>query len=119
MSQILARNARTGDAMVFLRSQDRWMVPAYPAPFRNLRDLTRKVSPSRSGTLNGVNVADSTLARRLTTADRVWTYHLEVQPGARKVAYAWEARRLALVTPGRHLLRTWYFKGGSLSLWER
>ncbi|WP_171170443.1 glycosyltransferase family 39 protein [Streptomyces sp. I05A-00742] len=71
----LGRQARPGDAVLFLPLHERRIALFYPRPFTGLRDLTLKRSPAASGTLYGVEAGEAELRRRLAglpDGGRVW-----------------------------------------------
>lgn len=73
VTAIVAAQERPGDAVFYLPQTTRVVGMAYPAPFRRLRDIALGQSPARSGTLLGVEVPGSVLARRLVGVRRIWT----------------------------------------------
>ena len=73
VTAIVAAHERPGDAVFYLPQTTRVVGMAYPAPFRRLRDIALGQSPATSGTLLGVEVPGSVLARRLVGVRRVWT----------------------------------------------
>lgn len=73
VTAIVAAHERPGDAVFYLPQTTRVVGMAYPAPFRRLHDIALGQSPASSGTLLGVEVPGSVLARRLTGVRRIWT----------------------------------------------
>jgi mannosyltransferase len=73
VTAIVAAHERPGDVVFYLPQTTRVVGMAYPAPFRRLRDIALGQSPASSGTLLGVEVPGSVLARRLAGVRRIWT----------------------------------------------
>jgi mannosyltransferase len=72
VSAIVAASERPGDAVLYLPQTTRVVGMAYPAPFRQLRDVALGQSPSGSATLFGVEVSAPVLGSRLAGVRRVW-----------------------------------------------
>ena len=68
---------------------------AYPAPFRQLRDIGLGRSAVASGTLRGTRAAPGVVAARLRQARRVWTVQWAVPLSRTTEATASETRLLA------------------------
>ncbi|MGW2828355.1 glycosyltransferase family 39 protein [Streptomyces sp. NPDC001286] len=77
VSAAVARQARPGDAVLFLPSFWRVGAQAYPKGFGRARDVALAESGARSGTLSGLEAPPGELRRRLASVDRVWV----VAPG--------------------------------------
>ncbi len=71
-ARVIARQARPGDAVLFLPASRRLVALAYPSQFRGLDDVALVTSPSDSATIWGVESAPGTLAGRLDGHARVW-----------------------------------------------
>ena len=88
---------------------------AYPAPFRELRDLALRQSPVASDSLTGTQVSASVLAKRFAGVHRVWLVQwagqLSVRPGTET-----GREELALVSSMR-LIHRWTVHSVVLSLY--
>jgi len=72
VSAVVARQARPGDAVLFLPAFWRVGALAYPQGFREARDVALTESAVRSGTLSGLEAPPAELRRRLASVNRVW-----------------------------------------------
>jgi mannosyltransferase len=71
-SQIIARNARPGDAVMFFPINFRDVTAPYPDPWRKLRDVALAQTPVASNTLYGIDVPAAQLPQRMAGVSRVW-----------------------------------------------
>ncbi|MGI5455309.1 glycosyltransferase family 39 protein [Streptomyces sp. CA-249302] len=115
VSAVVARQARPGDAVLFLPSTWRVGALAYPRGFREARDVALAESGSRSGTLSGLETSPGVLRRRLASVHRVWV----VAPGyvlnsRRSPANPTERLKLAVVE--RHFRPVEDFASGRITL---
>ncbi|MFJ9902810.1 hypothetical protein ACIRVK_07895 [Streptomyces sp. NPDC101152] len=72
VSALAARDIRPGDPVLFVPSFWRITASAYPAGFRQARDIALGEPGASSGTLTGREVGARDVADRLARADRVW-----------------------------------------------
>ncbi|MBP2705544.1 glycosyltransferase family 39 protein [Microbispora sp. RL4-1S] len=72
VARIIAAGARPGDAVLFLPSVRRLVAEAYPAAFRNVRDVALRRSGAESGTLAGRELGAEQLPGSVGDAPRVW-----------------------------------------------
>jgi mannosyltransferase len=120
VSQMLAVNARPGDAVVFADAGRRLMKAAYPAGFVHLRDIALDTSPAPRGAwfgrdasaLHGRDVSQPVLARRLAGVDRVWAIRYATAHPAVLFGAAPDPRVFCA-------LRTWQFAGATATLYQR
>lgn len=120
VSQMLAANARPGDAVVFQDPGRRLMKAAYPAGFVQLRDIALDTSPphhdgwfGRDATiLHGQDVSQAVLPQRLARVNRVWAIrYVTLHPP-----------RFFGAAPAPHTfcaVRTWQFPGATATLYLR
>ncbi|MBZ4322225.1 glycosyltransferase family 39 protein [Streptomyces huiliensis] len=121
VARALGRQARPGDAVLFLPHHERRIALFYPEEFTGLRDLTLKRSPAASGTLYGEEVGAAELRRRLAAlpADRpVWVVSDTTTVGGRwfRARRAEAAKMRVLEELCRELPEsTVYVRGGAVS----
>jgi mannosyltransferase len=73
LDQVLARERRPGDGLIYLGGPGlRTFAAAYPFGLSQLRDLTLGTSPAASKTISGRNAPAGVVRTRLTTVTRVW-----------------------------------------------
>ncbi|MFC4048989.1 glycosyltransferase family 39 protein [Actinomadura syzygii] len=73
-AQIVERESRPGDAIVFITADRRSIAEAYPDEFHGLRDVTMRRTPAEAGNFGGEEYDPAEIGRRLTSAgtNRVW-----------------------------------------------
>ncbi|MEU9020892.1 glycosyltransferase family 39 protein [Actinomadura sp. NPDC048394] len=71
---IVRREARPGDAILFLTADRRSIAEAYPDAFRGTRDIALRRTPAQAGNFGGTEFSPSEIGRRLNGAatTRVW-----------------------------------------------
>lgn len=108
---VLRRQARPGDAVVFLPSQGRWRAAAYADAYAGLRDAMLDRTPDQAGNLVGTDVDLDVLRQRLGQTHRVWIV------GA-KQPLEWQVKRLLVIERmGPYAISgEWRYKGGRLTL---
>ncbi|SCE50900.1 mannosyltransferase [Streptomyces sp. DvalAA-14] len=72
MSRVIRDNSRPGDGVLFFLADRRYAELAYPADFRNTRDLMLATTPAQAGDLYGEEYPLPQLAARLKGYKRVW-----------------------------------------------
>ncbi len=113
VAAVVGRNERPGDAIVYLPQDTELVGVAYPAPFRQLRDIGLGSSPDVSGTLRGLPAAPAVVAARLRTVPRVWTVQWAHALGQATAVPAGLARLLGSL----RLVRTWRVQSVVLRLY--
>jgi len=73
-SQIVAANSRPGDVVFFIPMSYRPITAAFPAQWREVRDIALAQSPVASDTLYGIDVSPAELLKRFTHVTRVWVF---------------------------------------------
>jgi mannosyltransferase len=73
-SQIVAADSRPGDVVFFIPMSYRPITAAFPAQWRNVRDIALAQSPVASDTLYGIDVSPAELLKRFTHVTRVWLF---------------------------------------------
>lgn len=71
-SQIIERNARPGDAVMYFPIDFRVVSAPFPDPWRRLRDVALARTPEASNTLYGIDVTPAQLPQRMADVTRVW-----------------------------------------------
>ncbi|MFC5722694.1 glycosyltransferase family 39 protein [Streptomyces gamaensis] len=123
VAAVAGRQARPGDAVLFLPQYERRVSLAYPEDFAGLRDVGLRRSPAASGTLYGEDVAPAELADQLARLDarqRLWVVWDTSAVGSRwyRGQPAERARTDALDRLYREESAT-YVRGGAVSLYVR
>ena len=72
LSHLLARHARPGDAVIFAGRNDREFAAAYPAGYRNLRDVALGQAAISAGHLLATDAPAAVVRSRLATLTRLW-----------------------------------------------
>ncbi|MFI9251347.1 glycosyltransferase family 39 protein [Streptomyces sp. NPDC053069] len=72
VSRVVAREARPGDAVVFVPGSARNAALGYPRAFRGVRDVALAEGAAESGTLYGREAGAREVRDRLARLDRVW-----------------------------------------------
>ena len=99
IDQILARNARPGDAAIYPQGPGMLsFAAAYPYGLARLRDLMVGASPIASQTTSGTDAAPSVIRGRLAHVSRVWVAEAD-KP--------WPGRPALLQGLPFHLVRKW------------
>jgi mannosyltransferase len=118
VSAVVAGNERPGDAVFYLPSEARVVSMAYPAPFRELRDLALRRSPVASDSLTGTQVWAPVLAKRFAGPPAVrrvwmvqWAGQLSVRPDTKI------GREELVLVRRMHLVRRWTVQSVVLSLY--
>ncbi|MCI3276342.1 glycosyltransferase family 39 protein [Streptomyces cylindrosporus] len=115
VSAVVARQARPGDAVLFLPSVWRVGALAYPRGFRGARDVALAESGARSGTLSGLEAPPGEVRRRLASVRRVWVVApAYVLSSRRSPGNPTERLKLALVE--RHFKPVEDFASGRITL---
>jgi mannosyltransferase len=70
--QIVAANARRGDAVIFYNPSEESLVAAYPYGFAHLSNISQAKSPAQSSSLTGTTAPASVIRQRVTRFRRVW-----------------------------------------------
>jgi mannosyltransferase len=118
-SAIVSANERPGDAVLYLPANKRVFSMGYPAPFRQLWDISLAKSPVAADNLIGTEVPVSTLRARFARVTRVWV--VSGSSGLRMLQHPAGARQRAVVALLRrfHLIRRWRVAWDVLSLYAR
>jgi mannosyltransferase len=77
--QIVAANARPGDAVIFYNPSEESLVAAYPYGFAHLDNVSQAKSPAQSNTLTGKAAPVSLIRQRLAHVQRVWLVEFKHQ----------------------------------------
>jgi mannosyltransferase len=109
LSHLLARHARPGDAVIFAGRNDREFAAAYPAGYRDLRDIGLGQAAISAGHLLATDAPPPVVHRRLATATRLWA----VETGASR------GNLPVLAGLGFHPARRWDITGIWLILYTR
>jgi mannosyltransferase len=72
LSHLLARHARPGDAVIFAGRNDREFEAAYPAGYRDLRDIALGQAAVSAGHLLATDAPAAVVRGRLATVTRLW-----------------------------------------------
>jgi mannosyltransferase len=72
LSNLLIRHARPGDAVIFAGRNDREFEAAYPAGYRDLRDVALGRTAISAGHLLATDAPTAVVRRRLATVTRLW-----------------------------------------------
>jgi mannosyltransferase len=72
LSHLLARHARPGDAVIFAGRNDREFEAAYPAGYRDLRDVGLGQTAISAGHLLATGAPPAVVRNRLATVTRLW-----------------------------------------------
>jgi len=112
VASVVARQERSGDAILYLPRDAELVGVPYPAPFRRLRDIGQAESPVASATLRGLPASPGVVASRLATVPRVWTVQW-AHPLSRSSA---APARLTRLLDGLHLIGRWRVKSVVLRL---
>ena len=94
MAGYLVRDARPGDAVLFVPTAARATAAAYPAAFAHLDDVMLGGSGPATATLAGVDLPPDRLAARLAGHDRVWLLTYPEPFALRSAAYREDVRVL-------------------------
>jgi mannosyltransferase len=113
---VVAAHERPGDAIFYVPSKTRVVSFAYPAPFRQLRDLALAESPAASASLVGTQVQPPALRSRFAGVRRVWLIQWVRKRSARPGEPTGRAE-LALLA-GMHLVRRWHAQSMLVSLYK-
>ncbi len=108
-AQLLRAQARSGDAVVYLRPGFRDLGAVYPYGFTWLRDIGLKESAVAAGNLSGTEVPRQVLERRLRRFQRVWLVEVsrnQPDPGV-------------ISAPRFRLVRVWPINDMTLRLYEQ
>jgi mannosyltransferase len=109
LSHLLARHARPGDAVIFAGRNDREFEAAYPAGYRDLRDVALGRAAISAGHLLAVDAPAAVVRSRLDTVTRLWG----VETGADR------GNVPLLAGLGFHPVRRWNVTGIWLVLYTR
>jgi mannosyltransferase len=115
VAQVLAREERPGDALMYLPWDARVVGVAYPAAFGRLRDISQRVTPAAARTLDGYPASPATLRARFTTVRRLWTVTWARRPTLTSPLYR---AQLALLR-GARVVRRWQIRSVILTLYAR
>ncbi|MGI8329573.1 glycosyltransferase family 39 protein [Actinomadura scrupuli] len=117
---ILRDHQRPGDSIVFQRGSFRRTVAAYPDAYARLTDLSQAQTPAQAANLNGTDITIAQFEQRLAHTDRVWFLSNYVVPGKRGQDSALSRAKVPLIqhSPHFHLLHTWRYHGGTLTLYQ-
>ncbi len=117
-AKIVEREARPGDAIVFLTKDRRSIAEAYPDEFRGLRDVALSRTPAEAGNFGGAEFAPAEIGRRLTggATARVWLLE-----GPWRMPSLVPQDRAKVDALQRHFrqARVWRVRGITLTLFER
>ena len=113
---VVAAHERPGDAVCYVPAKARVVSFAYPAPFRQLRDLALARSPAASASLVGTQVQPSALRSRFAGVRRVWLIQWARQRSAAPREATGRAE-LALLA-SMHLVRRWFARSMVLTLYR-
>ena len=119
---ILEDNQRPGDVLVLHRGTYRHITAAYPAAYAHLKDLSRSQTPTKSDTLDGVEVTMAHFQARLNAlpaGQRLWFQDNYVVPGRRGHNSPLTNLKARLIQHGSafRLEGRWTFHGGTLYLY--
>ena len=109
LDQIVARNERPGDAVLYPQSGSRAFAAAYPYGLVRLRDVMLGESAARSDTIAGTDARAPVVAARLGSVARVWVIQSNVPSPGRPA----ELRGLSF-----RLVREWRVTVSWLCLYE-
>lgn len=103
VAAVVARHERAGDAVLYLPRDTSLAGVAYPAAFRQLRDIGLGRSALASGSLRGIAATPGVVASRLASVRRLWTVQW-AHPLSRSTAPPPPLTRLL---SGLRLIGTW------------
>jgi mannosyltransferase len=107
-AQVLSKQAKPGDALVWFKPGFRDLGAVYPDGFSRLRDIGLKDSATAAGNLSGTEVALPVLEGRLRGEARVWLIEVDRnQPDP------------AVIGPQFRLIRVWQIRDFTLRLYGR
>jgi mannosyltransferase len=109
LSHLLARHARPGDAVIFAGRNDREFEAAYPAGYRDLRDVALARPAISAGHLLATDAPAAVVRSRLATVTRLWGVETGADRGNVPV----------LAGLGFHPVRRWDVTGIWLVLYTR
>lgn len=72
VAELIGREGRPGDAVVFTPATKRGVEYVYAHDFTGINDVLQKESPAASGSLGGVEVAAKYIPARLRAQHRIW-----------------------------------------------
>lgn len=110
VSQLLARQARPGDVVLFQKVGRRLIKDAYPAGFIHLRDISLNTSDSDS--LYGLTVSEKVLSQRLAGVQRIWMIRYSTPHPARYYETLSHPHAFCSV-------RSWQIPGNTVTLYRR
>ncbi|MBT2212502.1 glycosyltransferase family 39 protein [Actinomadura sp. NEAU-AAG7] len=115
---IVEREARPGDAIVFVTADRRSIAEAYPDAFRGLHDVTLRRTPAQAGNFGGTEFAPAEIDRRVAgaAATRVWLLE-----GPWRMPSLAPRDRAKVDVLQRHFRQAgaWRVRGITLSLFQR
>jgi mannosyltransferase len=109
----IAARERPGDAVLYLPRDADAVEQAYPAAFRQLRDIGLGASPLASGTLRGTGASPQVVARRLGHVQRLWTVEWVHPLSQSSVA----PPQMIKILSGLHLIGQWHIQSVVLRLY--
>ncbi|WP_165488298.1 glycosyltransferase family 39 protein [Actinomadura formosensis] len=115
---IVEREARPGDAILFLTADRRSIAEAYPDAFRGLRDIALRRTPAQAGNFGGTEFDPAEIGRRLTGAATTRVWLLE---GPWRMPSLVPRDRAKVEVLQRHFRQAgvWRVRGITLSLFQR
>ncbi len=114
---VVAAHGRPTDIVFYIPWNQRILGMGYPAPFRQLRDVSLAVSPMKSNTLLGTEVSLATLHDRLHNLSRVWLVTSVSQAQLAAISSPVLRAELALIQTMR-LVGRWHADSDVLSLYS-
>jgi mannosyltransferase len=111
VSQLLAAQARPGDAAVFPNIGKRLIKDAYPAGFAHVRDVGLDTSPAHRNALYGLNVGQQVLYHRLMGVHRLWVIRYPTTDLGRFYGTTFAPDAFCAV-------RTWQIPGNTVTLYR-
>ncbi|MES9539514.1 hypothetical protein [Actinomadura sp. NPDC000600] len=115
---IVEREARPGDAILFLTADRRSVAEAYPDEFRGLRDIALRRTPAQAGDFGGTEFEPAEIGRRLTGSATARVWLLE---GPWRMSSLVPRDRAKVDVLQRHFQQAgvWRVRGITLSLFQR
>jgi mannosyltransferase len=112
VSNLLARQARPGDVVLFQTVGRRLIKDAYPAGFVHLRDVSLNTSPGSRNSLYGWTVTKKVLSQRLTGVQRIWMIRYSTPHPARYYGTLRQPHAFCS-------FHTWQLPGDTVTLYRR
>ncbi|MBD2896489.1 hypothetical protein amrb99_54380 [Actinomadura sp. RB99] len=115
---IVKREARPGDAILFLTADRRSIAEAYPEAFRGLRDIALRRTPAEAGNFGGAEFDPAEIGRRVARASTTRVWLLE-GPWRTPSLVPQDRAKVDALQRGFRQAGVWRVRGVTLSLFQR